>query len=142
MRAVVRTRSFRSPHRRTTPSAHGGQARLPKQVTSVAIIISFIAHQTERRVMGKRNIAFYYEKLSPEGQHTFNRWLKANAIEGAIFAIALIAMALAGSRSVGPRDAEVASSMKASGVAVSEQRRRQPGVVTTQNPKMRQNCSD
>jgi hypothetical protein len=90
--------------------------------------------------MGKRNIAFYYEKLSPEDQHTFNRWLKANAI--GIFAIALIAMALAGSRSVGPRDAEVASSMKASGVAASEQRRRQPGVVTTQNPKMRQNCSD
>jgi len=59
--------------------------------------------------MGKRNIAFYYEKLSPEDQHTFNRWLKANAIEGAIFAIALIAMALSGSRSVGPRDAEVAS---------------------------------
>jgi hypothetical protein len=107
-----------------------------------AIVISFIAHQTERRVMGKRNIAFYYEKLSPEDQHTFNRWLKANAIGGAIFAIALIAMALAGSRSVGPRDAEVASSMKASGVAASEQRRRQPGVVTTQNPKMRRNCSD
>ena len=107
-----------------------------------AIVISFIAHQTERRVMGKRNIAFYYEKLSLEDQHTFNRWLKANAIGGAIFAISLIAMALAGSRSVGPRDAEVASSMKASGVAASEQRRRQPGVVTTQNPKMRQNCSD
>jgi hypothetical protein len=32
--------------------------------------------------MGKRNIAFYYEKLSPEDQHTFNRWLKANAIGG------------------------------------------------------------
>src|SRR5258708_36455401 len=69
-----------------------------------AIVISFIAHQTERRVMGKRNIAFYYEKLSPEDQHTFNRWLKANAIEGAIFAIALIAMALAGSRAVGAHD--------------------------------------
>jgi hypothetical protein len=59
--------------------------------------------------MGKRNIAFYYEKLSPEDQHTFNRWLKANAIGGAIFAIALIAMALAGSRSAVPRDGEVAS---------------------------------
>src|SRR5262249_58039246 len=35
-------------------------------------------------------------KLSPEDQHTFNRWLKANAIVGAIFAIGLIAMALAG----------------------------------------------
>ena len=88
--------------------------------------------------MGKRNIAFYYEKLSPEDQHTFNRWLKANAIGGAIFAIALIAMALAGSRSVGPRDAELASRTKASDVAVSEQRWRQPGIATTQDPKVRQ----
>lgn len=105
-------------------------------------VISFIAHQTGRRVMGEGNMAFDYGKLSPEDEHIFNRWLKANAIGGAIFAIGLIAMALAGSRSVGPRDAEVASSTNASGVAVSEQRRRRPGVVTTQNPKIRQNRSD
>ena len=92
--------------------------------------------------MGRGQIASCYKRMSAEDQRTFNRWLKANAIGGAIFAIALIAMAFSGSRSVGPRDAEVASSMKASGVAASEQRRRQPGVVTTQNPKMRQNCSD
>jgi hypothetical protein len=35
-----------------------------------------------KRVMGKRNIAFYYEKLSQEDQHPFNRWLKVNAIGG------------------------------------------------------------
>jgi len=55
------------------------------------------------------NIAFYYRTLSSEDQRAFNRWLKANAIVGAIFAIGLIAMALAGSRSAVPRDAEVAN---------------------------------
>jgi len=87
--------------------------------------------------MGKGGAASYYRRLSPEDQRTFDRWLKANAIVGAIFAIGLIAMALTGSRSVGPRDAEVASKTKASDVAVSEQRGRQPGTVTTQDPKVR-----
>ena len=87
--------------------------------------------------MGKANVSLLYKRMSPEDRSTFNRWLKANAIGGAIFAIALIAMALAGSRSVGPRDAELASRTKASDVAVSEQRSRQPGVVTTQDPMIR-----
>jgi hypothetical protein len=82
-------------------------------------------------------VAFYYGRLSPEDQRTVDRWLKANAIVGAIFATGLIAMALMGSRSVGPGDAEVASRTKASDVAVSEQRWRQPGTATTQGPKVR-----
>jgi len=57
---------------------------------------------------------FQYRKLSPQDQRTFNRWLKANAIVGAIFAIGFIAMALAGSSSVGPRDVEITSTAKAS----------------------------
>ena len=89
--------------------------------------------------MGKGRIASYYRELSPEDQRTFDRWLKANAIVGAIFATGLIVMALTGSRSVGPRDAEVASRTKASDVAVSEQRSRQPGMATTHDPKGRQN---
>ena len=68
--------------------------------------------------MGKGRIAFYYRGLSPEDQRTFDEWLKANAIVGAIFATGLIAMALTGSKSVGPGDAEVASRTKASDVAV------------------------
>ena len=88
--------------------------------------------------MGKGGIVFYYRGLSPEDQRTFDRWLKANAIVGAIFATGLIVMALTGSRSVGSRDAEVASRTKASDVAVSEQRWRQPGITTTQDPKVRQ----
>jgi len=87
--------------------------------------------------MGQDSIAFYYSRLSPEDQRRFDRWLKANAIVGAILATGLIAMALTGSKSVGPRDAEVASGTKASDIAVSEQRWRQPGVVTTQDPKVR-----
>src|SRR6266852_4341483 len=78
--------------------------------------------------MGKGGIASYYTGLSREGRRTFDRWLKANAIVGAIFATALIVMALTGSRSVGPRDAELASRTKASDVAVSEQRWRQPAL--------------
>jgi hypothetical protein len=96
-----------------------------------------MTYQTERGDMGKGRIAFYYRRLSPDDQRTFDRWLKANAIVGAIFASGLIAMALTGSRFVGPRDAEVASRTKASDVTVSEQRWRQPGTVTTQDPKIR-----
>jgi hypothetical protein len=88
--------------------------------------------------MGEGGIAFYYTRLSREDRRTFDRWLKANAIVGAIFATGLIVMALTGSRSVGPRDAELASRTKASDVAVSEQRWRQPGIATTQDPKVRQ----
>jgi hypothetical protein len=36
-----------------------------------------------------------YQKLSPEGQRAFDRWLKTNAIFGAILAVGMLAMALA-----------------------------------------------
>lgn len=88
--------------------------------------------------MGKGGIPSYYRGLSQEDRRTFDRWLKANAIVGAIFATGLIVVALAGSRSGGPRDAQVASRTKASDVTVSEQRWRQPGIATTQDPKVRQ----
>jgi len=115
-----------------------------KQVTTIrrshdySQVISFSAYQTERRVMGKGHIAFHYKRMSPEDQRTFDRWLKANAILGSILAAGIFVMALAGSRSVGPRDAAVASTTKASDVARSEQRGRQTGAVTTQEPKIRQ----
>ena len=50
-----------------------------------------------------------YQRLSPEDQHTFKRWLKTNAILGCILAVGMLAMALAGSRSVGRTDAAVAA---------------------------------
>ena len=64
--------------------------------------------------MGKRHIALDYRQLSSEDQRTFNRWLTANAIAGAVFAAGIVAMALIGSRSVGPHGAAVASSTKGS----------------------------
>src|ERR1700752_5111721 len=88
--------------------------------------------------MGKDGIGSSYRGLSREDRRTFDRWLKANAIVGAIFATGLIVMALTGSRSVGPRDAELASRTQASDVGVSEQRWRTPGLATTQDPKVRQ----
>jgi hypothetical protein len=36
--------------------------------------------------------------MSAEDRHTFDRWLKANAVVGSIFAAGLFAMALAGAR--------------------------------------------
>ena len=67
--------------------------------------------------MGRAIWRFYKEGCPRRTSADFNRWLKANAIVGAVFWTGLIALALAGSSSV--RDAEVASSMKASDVAVS-----------------------
>jgi hypothetical protein len=49
-----------------------------------------------------------YQTLSPEGQREFDRWLKANAILGALFGIGMLTMALAGIHSVGP-DAQIAA---------------------------------
>ncbi len=88
--------------------------------------------------MGRGQIASCYKRMSAEDQRTFNRWLKANAILGSIFTAGIIAMALAGSMSAGPRDAAVASSTRASGGAMPEQRRSPTGVVITQEPKIRQ----
>src|SRR5262249_50900266 len=70
----------------------------------------------ERCVMGRCNLSSYYKRLSPdyykrlsaEDRRTFDRWLQANAIFGSILAALIIAMAFAGSRSMGPRDAAVA----------------------------------
>jgi hypothetical protein len=56
--------------------------------------------------------------MSPEDRHTFDRWLKANAVVGSIFAAGLFAMALAGS--AGPRTASVTKTTDASKVAASE----------------------
>jgi hypothetical protein len=56
--------------------------------------------------MSKGEIARHYKRLSPADQRTFDRWLKANAIVGLIFTIAIVAMAISGSTA---RDPEVAN---------------------------------
>jgi hypothetical protein len=60
-----------------------------------------------------------FTPLSPEDQRAFDRWLKANAILGFIIAVGLLAMALAGSNSVGRPDSAAADSSNSSDVATS-----------------------
>ena len=89
--------------------------------------------------MGRCNLSFYYKRLSAdnykrlsaEDRRTFDQWLQANAILGSIFAVLMIAMAFAGSRSIAPRDAAVATgTTAASEVGVSQQHRKQTEVVS------------
>jgi hypothetical protein len=57
--------------------------------------------------------------------------LKANAIFGLILAAGVVAMAFAGSRTVGSRDATMADNRDASDVAAAAARSRQTGVPST-----------
>ena len=58
------------------------------------------------RVSPGKSVIREYQKLSPEDRRTFDRWLKANAIFGAILAVGMLAMASANINTVRP-DAEI-----------------------------------
>ncbi len=58
-----------------------------------------------------------FQNMSPKDQLTFNRWIRANAVVGSIFAVAMLAMALMGN-SVGHTVATGSSNY--SNVATSE----------------------
>jgi hypothetical protein len=58
--------------------------------------------------------------LSPEDQREFDHWLKANAIVALIIAVAMLAMALAGSNSSGRPDSVVTDSPESSDIAASK----------------------
>ena len=60
-----------------------------------------------------------FTPLSPEDQREFDRWLKANAILGLIIAGGLVAMALAGSNSMGRPDSAATDNPKSSDIATS-----------------------
>ena len=81
--------------------------------------------------MGKSDAALNYKSMSPEDRRSFDRWLKANAIFGLIFAAGVVAMAFAGSRTVGLRDATMADNRDASDVAAAAARNRQTGMPST-----------
>jgi hypothetical protein len=49
-----------------------------------------------------------YKIMSPEDRRTFHRWIKANAILGLVFAVGIVAMAVAGSNSEASRGSAVA----------------------------------
>jgi hypothetical protein len=54
-----------------------------------------------------------YQRLSAQDQRAFDRWISANAILGAVFAVGMLAMAVAGSNSLGRSDAAIAANPKA-----------------------------
>ncbi len=62
-----------------------------------------------------------FQNMSPEDQLTFNRWIRANAVVGSIFAVGMLAMALiGGSNPVGHAGTVTAGSSNYSNVATSE----------------------
>jgi hypothetical protein len=76
--------------------------------------------------------------MSAADRRAFNRWLTANAIAGLILAAGIIAMAVAGSNSAGPRDAMMAATKSPdAAVAASGHRPDQGG-----RPRLRQNARD
>jgi hypothetical protein len=75
-----------------------------------------------------------YMKMSPEDRRTFDRWLKANAIIGLIFAVGIVAMAVAGFNSGGSRDAAVAENTKTFDVVASGKHRLRAAVSNIQHP--------
>jgi hypothetical protein len=81
--------------------------------------------------VGKR-VAREDQSISPEDQRKFERWLTANAILSSIFALGLIAMAMAGFIWEGTRDAAVAETTKTSDGCCFQQGRLQTGVRNVQ----------
>src|SRR5262249_50629462 len=55
-----------------------------------------------RRIMTKGQILRKYKDLSPEDQLTFDRWLRANALAGALLAMVVVTIPLNGSRPPSP----------------------------------------
>ena len=69
--------------------------------------------------MTKGQVLQQYRTMSAEDRHTFDRWLKANAVLGSIVAGGLFAMAMAGGSGFGPGQA-VAQSAEASEISEAQ----------------------
>jgi len=82
--------------------------------------------------MGQGDIARCYRTMSAEERRTFDRWLKLNAAGGLIIAAGLVAMAVVGSNSAGPREATLANNGSASELVASEKRHKPSGVSARQ----------
>src|SRR5262249_31737663 len=61
-----------------------------------------------RVVMGEGRTSEFYQRISPQDQIQFGRWLKANAVMASIFWAAVAAMALVSAQNSGPADASAA----------------------------------
>jgi hypothetical protein len=64
-----------------------------------------------------------YERMSPEDQRTFDSWISANAIFGAVLALGILAMAVAGFNAPGP-DAAISASPNTSNVVAADSKLR------------------
>jgi hypothetical protein len=76
----------------------------------------------ERCVMWN-GLSQQYERMSLKDQRTFDHWISANAIFGAIVAFGILAMAAAGFNAPAP-DAAISASPKASNVVAADLERR------------------
>jgi hypothetical protein len=70
--------------------------------------------------MIKGDILARYKSFSPEERSCFDRWMRANAVAGSIFAVALVTMALAGSRAQERGAATVPASASAQAISFHE----------------------
>jgi hypothetical protein len=70
--------------------------------------------------MIKGDILVRYKSFSPEERSCFDRWMRANAVAGSIFAVALVTMALAGSRAQETGAATVPASASAQAISFHE----------------------
>ena len=87
--------------------------------------------------MGRADNPQNYKIMFSEDQRTFDRWLTANAVVGLILVAGLVAMAVAGSNSVAPRDAVMADGTKASDAVASERGHEQTSVSSTRKLTVR-----
>ena len=79
-------------------------------------------------MMTKRDMLLY-KNMSPEDQRKYDRWLKASAVVGSIFAAAIVAMALAESNVLGTSQAS-AKSTHAAKVGATKERHERSGAIT------------
>jgi hypothetical protein len=70
--------------------------------------------------MIKGDILARYKSFSPEERSCFDRWMRTNAVAGSIFAVALVTMALAGSRAQERGAATVPASASAQAISFHE----------------------
>src|ERR1700730_4624755 len=78
---------------------------------------SLISSET---AMIKGDILARYKSFSPEERSCFDRWMRANAVAGSIFAVALVTMALASSRAQETGAATVPASASAQAISFHE----------------------
>ena len=91
---------------------------LPGRVAAVLMRRIVVSVAQEGCVMWN-GLPQQYERMSQEDQRTFDSWMRANAIFGAVLALGILAMAVAGFNAPEP-DAAMSASAKASHVLAAD----------------------